>query len=82
MTIPDGYTYSGALTVTVSLTVEADTAKAIVNISPVAGAGELPSGVQKSDVRLPIEQMVQAQGVTEQLKAENQMTWVGAVSNI
>lgn len=29
-----------------------------------------------------IKQMAQAQGITEQLKAENQMTWVGAMNNI
>lgn len=33
-------------------------------------------------LRLLIEQMAQAQGVTEQLKAENQMAWVGAMNNI
>ena len=33
-------------------------------------------------LRLLIEQMAQAQGITEQLKAENQMAWVGAVNNI
>lgn len=33
-------------------------------------------------LRLVIEQMAQAQGVTEQLKAENQMAWVGAMNNI
>ena len=29
-----------------------------------------------------IAQMAQAQGITEQLKAENQMAWVGAMNNI
>ena len=29
-----------------------------------------------------IEQMMKAEGVTEQLKAENQMEWVGRVNNI
>lgn len=29
-----------------------------------------------------IEQTARAQGVTEQLKAENQMAWVGAMNNI
>ncbi len=29
-----------------------------------------------------IEQMKQAQGITEQLKAENQMAWVGRINNI
>ena len=31
---------------------------------------------------LPLKQMAQAQGITGQLKAENQMTWVGAMNNI
>ena len=31
---------------------------------------------------LLIKQMVQAQGITEQLKADNQMAWVGAMNNI
>ena len=31
---------------------------------------------------LLIKQMAQAQGITEQLKAENQMAWVGAMNNI
>ena len=29
-----------------------------------------------------VEQMKQAQGITEQLKAENQMKWVGRMNNI
>ena len=33
-------------------------------------------------LHLLIEQMAQAQGITEQLKAENQMAWVGAMNNI
>ena len=33
-------------------------------------------------LRLLIEQMAQEQGITEQLKAENQMAWVGAMNNI
>ena len=33
-------------------------------------------------LRLLIEQMAQAQGITEQLKEENQMAWVGAMNNI
>lgn len=33
-------------------------------------------------LQLLIEQMAQAQGTTEQLKAENQMAWVGAMNNI
>ena len=31
---------------------------------------------------LLIERMAQAQGITEQLKAEDQMAWVGAMNNI
>lgn len=31
---------------------------------------------------LLIKQMEQAQGITEQLKAENQMAWIGAMNNI
>ena len=33
-------------------------------------------------LRLLIEQMAQAQGITEQLKTEDQITWVGAMNNI
>lgn len=33
-------------------------------------------------LRLLIEQMAQAQGITEQLKAEDQITWVSAMNNI
>ncbi len=33
-------------------------------------------------LQLLIEQMAQALGITEQLKAENQMAWVGAMNNI
>ena len=33
-------------------------------------------------LRLLIEQMAQAQGITEQLKVEDQMAWVGAMNNI
>jgi len=33
-------------------------------------------------LRLLIEQMAQALGITEQLKAENQMAWMGAMNNI
>lgn len=33
-------------------------------------------------LRLLIEQMAQAQGISEQLKAEDQITWVGAMNNI
>ncbi len=31
---------------------------------------------------LLVRQMAQAQGITEQLKGEDQMTWVGAMNNI
>lgn len=33
-------------------------------------------------LRLLIEQMAQAQGITEQLKDEDQMAWVGAMNSI
>ena len=33
-------------------------------------------------LRLVIEQMVRAQGITEQLKVEDQMAWVGAMNSI
>jgi len=33
-------------------------------------------------LRLLIEQMAQAQGITEQMKAADQLTWVGAMNNI
>ena len=33
-------------------------------------------------LHLLIDQMAQAQGITEQLKVENQMAWVGAMNNI
>ena len=33
-------------------------------------------------LRLLIEQMAQAQGITEQLKSKNQIAWVGAMNNI
>lgn len=33
-------------------------------------------------LRLLIKQMALAQGITEQLKAEDQMAWVGAMNNI
>ena len=33
-------------------------------------------------LHLLIEQIAQVQGITEQLKAEDQMTWVGAINNI
>lgn len=33
-------------------------------------------------LRLLVDQAAQAQGITEQLKAENQMAWMGAMNNI
>ena len=33
-------------------------------------------------LRLLIEQIAQAQGITEQMKAAGQLTWVGAMNNI
>ena len=33
-------------------------------------------------LRLLIEQMAQMQGITEQLKAEDQMAWVGVMNNV
>lgn len=54
VTIPDGYTYDGTLTVTASLTVTADPENVVVGISEVAGL-ELPYGAQESDVQLPAQ---------------------------
>ena len=54
VTIPDGYTYDGTLTVTASLTVTADPEMVVVRISEVAGL-ELPYGAQESDVQLPAQ---------------------------
>ena len=51
-------------------------------------SGELTHHLNEIDreanvmLQLLIEQMAQAQGITEQLKAENQMAWVGAMNNI
>ena len=51
-------------------------------------SGQLTHHLNKIDreanemLRLLIEQMAQAQGIAEQLKAENQMAWVGAMNNI
>lgn len=33
-------------------------------------------------LELLVKQMAQAQGITEQLKAEDQIAWVGAMNNI
>lgn len=51
-------------------------------------SGQLTHHLNETDreankmMRLLIEQMAQAQGITEQLKIENQMSWVGAMNNI
>ena len=51
-------------------------------------SGELAHHLNKIDreanemLRLLIEQMAQAQDITEQLKEEDQMAWVGAMNNI
>lgn len=52
VTIPDGCTYDGTLTVTASLTVTANPENVVVGILEVAGL-ELPYGAQESDVQLP-----------------------------
>mgnify|MGYP002515636491 CR=1 FL=1 len=52
VTIPDGYTYDGTLTVTASLTVKADPEKVVVRISEVTGL-ELPYGSTEGDAQLP-----------------------------
>ena len=50
--------------------------------------GELTQHLNEVDrqaremLKLLVKQMVQAQGITEQLKAEDQMAWVGAMNNI
>ena len=50
-------------------------------------SGQLTHHLSETDreankmLRLLIEQMAQAQGITEQLKAEDQMAWVGAMNN-
>ena len=33
-------------------------------------------------LELLVKQMAQAQGITEQMKAEDQMAWIGAMNNI
>ncbi len=51
-------------------------------------AGQLTHHLNEIDreanemLRLLIEQMAQAQGITEQLKAEDQIAWVSAMNNI
>ncbi len=58
VTIPDGYIYDGTLTVTTTLTVEADPSITIVSISEVTGL-ELPNGAVESDARLPVKVTVE-----------------------
>ena len=51
-------------------------------------AGQLTHHLNEIDreankmLRFLIEQMAQARGITEQLKAKDQMAWVGAMNNI
>ena len=51
-------------------------------------SGELTQHLNEADrqaremLELLVKQMAQAQGITEQLKAEDQMAWVGAMNNI
>ena len=51
-------------------------------------SGQLTHHLNETDreanemLRLLIEQMAQAQGITEQIKSEDQMAWVGAMNNI
>lgn len=51
-------------------------------------SGELMQHLNEVDrqaremLELLVKQMAQAQGITEQLKAEDQMAWVGAMNNI
>lgn len=51
-------------------------------------SGELTRHLNETDrqaremLELPVKQMAQAQGITEQMKAEDQMTWIGAMNNI
>ena len=51
-------------------------------------SGELAQHLNKADqqaremLELPVKQMAQAQRITEQLKAEDQIAWVGAMNNI
>ena len=51
-------------------------------------SGELTRHLNEIDrqaremLELLVKQMAQAQGITEQLKAEDQMAWVGAMNNI
>ena len=51
-------------------------------------SGQLTHYLNKIDreanemLRLLVDQAAQVQGITEQLKAENQMAWMGAMNNI
>ena len=51
-------------------------------------SGQLTHYLNKIDreanemLRLLVDQAAQAQGITEQLEAENQMAWMGAMNNI
>ena len=51
-------------------------------------AGELAQHLSEVDqqaqemLELLVKQMAQEQGITEQMKAEDQMAWVGAMNNI
>ena len=51
-------------------------------------SGQLTHHLNETDreanemLRLLIEHMAQAQGITEQIKSEDQMAWVGAMNNI
>ena len=76
VTIPNGYTYDGTLTVTAKLTVEAAPDTTVTSISEVTGL-ELPNGAVESDVRLPTLVTVETQkGAT--LTAEVRWTLDGA----
>ena len=76
VTIPDGYTYDGTLTVTASLTVTADPEKVVVSISEVAGL-ELPYGSTEGDAQLPVKVTVETKDGDEWL-AEVRWTLDGA----
>ena len=51
-------------------------------------SGELTRHLNEIDrqaremLELLVKQMAQAQGITEQMKAEDQMAWIGAMNNI
>ncbi len=71
VTIPDGYTYNGTLTVTATLTVKPDPDTTIAGISEVTGL-ELPFGAKFSDAILPTEVTVES-GRGDEKTAE--VTW-------